>query len=99
VPPVDRKVQYAPAIDETTGQMYYVRSGFSCGQDVRIFRAPLTDLASKTLLTALPDGVDTDWTQYLVPSLTTKGQMDLWFGRYRCRANDTDIYGLPAVLP
>jgi len=97
VPPVNRKVQYAPAIEETTGQVYYVRSGFGCGQDVRIFRAPLTDLTSKTLLTALPDGVDTDWTQYLVPSSTTKGQLDLWFGRYRCRADDTDVYALRAV--
>lgn len=99
VPEVDRKVQYAPAIDETTGQMYYVRSGHGCGLDVRIFRAPLTDLASRTLLTVLPDGVDTDWTQYLVPSSTTKGQVDLWFGRYRCRAGDTDVYALRAVQP
>jgi hypothetical protein len=97
VPPVDRKVQYAPAIDETTAQIYYVRSGLGCGKDVRIFRAPLADPASTTLLLALPAGVDTDWSQSLVPSATTKGQLDLWFGRYRCQAADTDVYVLPSV--
>ena len=97
VPPVDRKPQYAPAIDEATGQIYYVRSGHGCGVDVRIFRALLADPASKTLLTTLPDGVDTDWTQWVVPDLSTKGQLDLWFGRLRCRASDTDVYALRAV--
>jgi hypothetical protein len=97
VPQVPGNLQYAPAIDEGTAQIYYVRSGFGCGVNVRIFRSPLADTSSRTLLTTLPDGVDTDWTQYVVPDLETKGELDLWFGRFRCRADDMDVYALRSV--
>ena len=94
VPPVDNKVQYAPTIDETTGELFWVRSGFRCGRGVRIFRAPLDDVSAAVAIAVLPDGVDTDATQYLVPDPNTKGSIDLWFGRYDCSQGDQDVYAL-----
>ena len=99
VPTANRAVQYAPVIDEANGLIFWVRSGSSCGQNVRIFRATLADIATKTVIEALPDGVDTEWRQFLAPSDTTKGATDLWIGRFRCRIQDMDVYRIADVIP
>ena len=88
--------QYAPAIDEAGGTIYFVRAvSHACGQRVTIRRAELGSDAS-TVLTSLPAGIDTDWEQSVTPN-PASGHLDLYFDRYRCRANTGDIYALRGV--
>jgi hypothetical protein len=90
IPSVDGRPQYAPAIDEATEQVYFVRSGFRCGRQVRVLRAPLAALGTTTVLFSLPRGIATEVEMSLAPNPVAG--TDLWFGRYRCRANDGDVY-------
>jgi len=87
------KAQYAPFVDETAGEVYYVRSGLHCGQAVSIRRSPLADLSTAVTLAQLPRRIDTDWVMSVTTNPTTTDQ-DLYFGRYDCRREDTDVYAL-----
>lgn len=91
IPSVEGRPQYAPVIDEATEQAYFVRSrDMRCGRGIRILRAPLSSLATATVVVALPRGIDTEWDMSLAPNPVAG--TDLWFGRYRCRARDGDVY-------
>jgi Tol biopolymer transport system component len=97
VPTKNRRPQYAPAVDETNGRIYLVRSGFECGAGVLILRLPLDDLsATPTKIVDLPDGIDTGYVMSLAPSSNGTDQ-DLLFERWRCRASTSDIYRAPSV--
>jgi hypothetical protein len=89
------KPQYSPVIDEATGSLYFVRSGFGCGQNVTI-RKMTVGSASSIALAALPDGVDTDVRMSLAPN-TGSGHTDLLFVRYLCARGQGDIYALRSV--
>jgi hypothetical protein len=88
-------VQYAPFIDEANSLIYYVRSAPRCGRLVSIRKAPLgaTSGSDSTLIASLAPGIDTDWVMSLAPNLST-GQQDLYFGRWSCARQETDIYVL-----
>ena len=90
------KADYAPAIDEASGQLYFVRSQADrCGRGVTIRRGTLGATDSVSLL-ALPRGIDTGWNT----SLTTdagSGFLDIYFERWNCRQRSADIYALRSV--
>jgi hypothetical protein len=90
IPTPDGKSRYAPIVLEAENLVYFVRSGDSCGSDVRIMRVPVTTLgATPTNLVTLPGGIDVDFQMSLVRVET---QVDLWFSRYRCAAMQGDLY-------
>jgi hypothetical protein len=91
IPTVNRHPQYAPAVDETNGTVYWVRSGFACGAKVNVWRAPLSDMSATTKVVDLEDGIDTDWAMSLAPNATSGG-LDLLFGRVDCASGDIDVY-------
>jgi hypothetical protein len=91
IPSADGKPQYAPVVDEANSTAYFARSGFGCGQNVNIWRLPITLQGTRTLIVDLPSGIDTDWAASLTPNGTT-GHMDLYVGRWSCSQEQTDIY-------
>jgi hypothetical protein len=95
IPTPDGKSRYAPVVHEAEGQVYFVRSGPTCGSTVRIMRLALDDLAAPPVgLLTLPAGIDVD----LQMSLEQVGaQVHLWFSRYRCAPQQGDIYRLRDV--
>lgn len=95
IPAPDGKARYAPVVLETEGLVYFVRSGTGCGSDVRIMRLPVATLgATPTNLVTLPDGIDVDFQMSLVQ---VGAQVDLWFSRHRCAAQQGDLYRLRDV--
>ncbi len=95
IPAPDGKSRYAPVVHEAEGQVYFVRSGPSCGSTVRIMRLPVADLGGPPVgLLTLPAGIDVD----IQMSLEQVGaQVHLWFSRYRCAPQQGDIYRLRDV--
>ena len=90
------KNQYAPVIDEADGTMYFVRAAsHACGKGVTIRRGALGSDGS-AVLASLPAGINTDYQQSVAPN-PASGRLDLYFDRYRCRANTGDIYALRGV--
>ena len=96
LPMPDNRAQYAPAIDEVGGMIYFIRSGPRCGQGVTFRRASLADPDTSTALFQLPAGIDTDWTMSLTTDPDTM-LLDLYFGRFNCARQDTDVYVLNGV--
>jgi hypothetical protein len=95
LPAPDRRPRYAPAVDETGGQLYFVRSGPSCGAVVRIQRVPVDDLAATPVtLVTLPDGIDVGYQLSLEPR---SSRLDLWFSRFRCERAQGDVFRLGDV--
>jgi hypothetical protein len=88
--------QYAGFIDETTGDLYFVRSRSNiCGGAITIRRGDLGTTDS-TVLTKLPSGIDTDY----VISVTLNpgsGHLDLYTLRWNCKRETGDIYALRGV--
>jgi hypothetical protein len=95
IPAPDGSSRYAPVVHEAEGQVYFVRSGPTCGSAVRIMRLAVADLgASPVVLLTLPAGIDVD----LQMSLEQVGaRIHLWFSRYRCAPRQGDIYRLRDV--
>jgi hypothetical protein len=95
IPAPDGKSRYAPVVHEAEDQVYFVRSGPSCGSSVRIMRLPVADLGGPPVgLITLPAGIDVD----IQMSLEQVGaQVHLWFSRYRCAPQQGDIYRLRDV--
>lgn len=91
----DGRPQYSPVIDEATGSLYFVRSGFGCGRNVTI-RKETVGSNSSTVIAALPAGVDTDARMSLTLN-TSSGHTDLLFVRYRCAVAQGDLYALRSV--
>lgn len=95
IPAPDGKARYAPIVLESEDLVYFVRSGNGCGSDVRIMRLPVATLgATPTNLVTLPDGIDVDFQMSLVQ---VGAQVDLWFSRHRCAAQQGDIFRLRDV--
>jgi hypothetical protein len=98
VPTKNGRPQYASTIDEVSGNLFFVRSGFGCGKEVTFLSLPLTDLrATPTKIASLPAGVDADNWASLAPA--SAGGLDLLFGRVSCASATTDIYALRGVTP
>jgi hypothetical protein len=96
MPLPERKAQYAPAIDESDGTVYYTQSPASrCGVNVMIRRATLGADDAVTIAT-LPDGIDTGWTLSLAPNSDTASK-DIYFERWRCEGTTGDIFALRSV--
>jgi hypothetical protein len=97
---VEGRPQYAPAIDEAGGSVYFVRSGRTCGASVGIWRRswpPDLDLSAERLV-RLPSGIDTGWTMSLDRD-AAHHRVDLWFSRYRCASRQGDVVELRDVEP
>jgi hypothetical protein len=89
---------YAPTVDETNREVYFVRSGKGCGRNVSLRRVTLDNLdAAQEVLASLPDRVDAGGLS-LAPN-TGAGNTDLLFTRYSCRTNAAHIFSLPGVAP
>jgi hypothetical protein len=95
IPSPDGKARYAPVVDEAEGQVYFVRSGATCGSTVRIMRLAVADLGAPPVgLLTLPAGIDVG----VQMSLEHAGALvHLWFSRYRCDPQQGDIYRLRDV--
>jgi hypothetical protein len=85
------KHQYAPTVDEATGEVYFVRSGNACGANVGIWRRPVDLSALAERIISLPDGIDTGWTLALDVD-TGNARLDAWFEYHRCRSRQGDLY-------
>ena len=99
VPTNNGRPQYAPAVDEVNGLVFFARSGFGCGLRVTFYRVPVAALGTTpTKVATLPSGVDLDDAASL--SLNTDSNAyDLFFARARCSTGALDIYRLPSVSP
>ena len=95
IPAPDGKARYAPVVHEAESQVYFVRSGVTCGSTVRIMRLSMADLGAPPVgLLTLPAGIDVG----IQMSLEQVGaQVHLWFSRYRCAPQQGDIYRLRDV--
>ena len=86
---------YAPTVDETNAEVYFVRASRGCGKNVSLRRVALADLgAAQETLTSLPEGFDAGGL-----SLAPNGvNLDLLFTRYSCSKNTAHIFSLPGVV-
>jgi hypothetical protein len=90
--PADVPVVYSPAVT-AGGTVYYVRSGYSCGQHTKIVKVT-DDGATKQTIYSFPDGVDgVDLFAYPNESKS----VDLYLSRVPCRTFDFDVYVLSGV--
>ena len=83
--------QYAPVVDEAHGNVYFVRSGDSCGENVGIWRRPVDLTGPAEEMVSLPDGIDTGWTLALDEDVAN-GRLDAWFQYWRCAGEHGDIF-------
>jgi hypothetical protein len=88
--------QYGAAMDEATGDIYYLRSTTWCGLFVEIRRTNLADLNTFTTIYDFEEGIDGNMLS-LAPNTTTPGDTDLLFSQYDCIANNSDIYQIESV--
>ena len=89
--PSDVPVVFSPAVTGD-GTVFYVRSGFQCGQHTKIVK--VTEGADPQTIYSFPDGVDaTDLFAY--PNETKS--VDLYLSRVPCRTFDFDVYVLSGV--
>jgi hypothetical protein len=95
VPAPVGKGHYAPVVDEAEGQLYFARSGPSCGATVKIMRVPAaTPAATPVALKTLPSGIDVGY-QFSIEDAGDR--VDLWFSRFRCDPGQGDLYRLRDV--
>lgn len=80
IPNPDRQ-QYAIATTED-GQVYFVRSGNTCGANVRILRQAIDLLTPAEAIYAFPAGTDLRYRLHLVEGVD--GNDDLYFDRLAC---------------
>jgi hypothetical protein len=84
--------EYAPAIDEANGFLYFVRSGAGCGAHAAVWRIALDHLqATPTKVADLPDGYDAGYVASANRNGDTGGT-DYYFGRGSCDHWNEDIY-------
>ena len=94
IPSPSGAFQYSPTIDETDGIVYFNRSN-GCGRGVTIRRGSLTSGGSIALASLQP-GIDAGFALSVAADPGT-GHEDLYFARYSCRLDTTDIYALRSV--
>ena len=85
----DNKPQYASTIDETSGVMFFVRSGCGCGVGVKVWSASLARLSAPTKIGSIRTGQDIANTMSLDAG-------DLVFSKYSC-SDGVGIYSLPGA--
>jgi hypothetical protein len=99
IPTNNGRPQYAPAVDEVNGLVFFARSGFGCGKGVTFYQVPVTALGtSPTKVATLPSGIDLDGAASLSLNADTN-MYDYFFARVKCSNGSTDIYRLPSVSP
>jgi len=86
--------EYFPAVDEATGDVYLVRSGFGCGRHIRFLKWHIGSLTVSVIAT-LPPGYDVAPRLSLAPN--GSGGTDLLFTRVNCKTGGYDLYKLPGV--
>ncbi len=87
--------QYDAAMDETSGDVYYVYSTDSCGLFVELRRWNIAG-GSATMIYDFPEGIDANSVS-LAPSMTTPGDIDLLFSDWDCLYDDADIHQIESV--
>ena len=88
--------QYGAAMDEATGDIYYIRSTYWCGLFVEIRRTNLADVSAFTTIYDFPEGIDGNMLS-LAPNTITPTDTDLLFSQYDCIADTSDIYQIESV--
>jgi hypothetical protein len=88
--PADVPVVYSPTVTGD-GTVFYVRSGYSCGQRTKIVK---TDGATLQTVHSFPDGVD---AVDLFATGNLSKTVDLYLSRVSCRNFDFDVYLLSGV--
>jgi hypothetical protein len=88
--------QYGAAMDEATGDIYYISSTTWCGLFVQIRRTNLADLSTFTTIYDFDEGIDGNMLS-LAPNIATPTDTDLLFSQYDCIADNSDIYQIESV--
>ena len=93
IPTVNGRWQYSPVVDEVNGEVYFVRSGAKCGANVGIWRLPIAEFgAIPTEIVDLPDRIDTSGVLSLTSNASVVGSQDIYFDRWSCRRDESDVY-------
>lgn len=96
LPIADGKAQYAPAIDEATGAIYFIQTPEDkCGRNTTLFTGTI-GVDGQMPLAVLPNGIDTGWTLALAPNADS-GFQDLYYQRWDCRRRTGDIFRFLSV--
>ena len=100
IPTNNGRPQYGPAVDETNGLVFFVRSGFGCGHGVTIFKASIGNLSgAPTKVGTLPAGVDLAGVSASLALNPGTNEYGYFFSRENCRSGASDIYALRGVSP
>lgn len=95
LPTPDGESSYSPVIDEATDLIYFVQSPAQrCGIDVTI-RSAVLGTEESTIVAALPRGIDTGATLSLTAN--TSGFNDMYFERWDCKEQESDVVAIRSV--
>ena len=98
IPPPTGREHYSPVVDETSGTVYFMRSGHQCGSNAGLWTVPVADVtATPVRLASLPNGVDTNVSMSTAPDPTSIGGIDVIFQRVLCQSGAWDIYAFRNV--
>ena len=93
VPNPLNKYQYSPGVSEVTGDLYFVRSGDACGQNVRLVRWDPVAGGAAVIVSAHPSGYDVFGPVRVFDD--TGGHQDVFLDRYECGGRFYgDVYGV-----
>jgi hypothetical protein len=88
--------RYGAAMDESTGDVYYVSTNVYCGLFDEIDRWNISGASAPTTIYDMSEGIDGNRVT-LAPDLTTPGDVDLYFGEDDCLKSNSDTYMIPSV--
>jgi hypothetical protein len=88
--------RYGGAMDESTGDVYYISSNAYCGLFVEIDRWNISGASAPTTIYAMDEGIDGN-NLTLAPDISTPGDIDLYFSDRDCLKADASIYMIPSV--
>jgi len=88
--------RYGAAMDEATGDVYYISSNTSCGLFDEIDRWNISGASAPTTIYDMDEGIDGNQVT-LAPDLTTPGDVDLYFSIDDCLKAQDDNYMIPSV--
>jgi hypothetical protein len=93
VPNPNKSHFYAPSVSDTSGNIYFARSGNGCGVRVRIQSWDFNSLHGFTTVSSLPDGYDVAFRTF---TFVDSGHDDVYFDRVRCSGKFySDIFETP----
>jgi hypothetical protein len=94
VPNPNDRASYAPSVSDTSGRLYFARSGRSCGANVKILAWEIGTSIPFETVSLIPDGFDLTTTSTFVHS----GHDDVFFDRLRCSGSYySDIFEIPSA--